>query len=52
MNRNIMCDVIRTYIHDRKGVWIDIAEPDTPQREELFQRAFLTALSYYATNHE
>jgi hypothetical protein len=52
MNRNSMCDMIRTYIHEHKGVWIDIAEPDTPEREELFQRAFLVALTYYATKHE
>lgn len=36
-------DIIRSYIHHHKGVWIDIAEPDTPERWDLFEVAFLHA---------
>ena len=35
--------VIREYIHAKKGVWVDIAEPDTPQRWHLFWVAFNVA---------
>jgi hypothetical protein len=42
--------VIREYIHAKKGVWVDIAEPDTPQRWQLFWIAYKIAMEWKAKN--
>lgn len=49
MSREYMALVIRSYIHEMKGVWVDVKEPDTPEREELFERAFRIAVNYFIT---
>lgn len=36
--------IIKEYIHAKKGVWIEIAEPDTPERWDLFEAAFQRAM--------
>jgi hypothetical protein len=40
--------LIREYIHAKKGVWVDIAEPDTDLRWELFWRAYMVAAAWAA----
>jgi hypothetical protein len=49
MSREYMALVIRTFIHEKKGVWIDIKEPDTPERERLFEEAFRIAANHFTT---
>jgi hypothetical protein len=39
--------VVRTYIHQRKGVWVNINHPDTPERMELLNKAYAIALAWY-----
>lgn len=43
-----MLYVVRAYIHDRKGVWVNINYPDTPERMALLERAYLVALAWYS----
>lgn len=41
--------VVRTYIHQRKGVWVNINHPDTPERMELLDKAYTIALAWYTS---
>jgi hypothetical protein len=42
--------LIRAYIHARKGVWVEIAEPDTPERWHLFWHAYHIARQWRGTS--
>jgi hypothetical protein len=43
-------DVIRAYIHARKGVWVDIARPDTAERWNLFWLAYTRAAEWFESH--
>ena len=41
--------VVRAYIHQRKGVTVNINYPDTPQRMELLHKAYTIALAWFTS---
>ena len=42
--------VIREYIHAKKGVWVDIAEPQTALQWVLFKKALAIAMQWKANS--
>lgn len=41
--------VVRTYIHQRKGILVNINTPDTQQRLELLEKACTIALAWFTS---
>ena len=41
--------VVRTYIHQRKGILVNINTPDTQERFELLDKAYAIALAWFTS---
>ena len=41
--------VVRAYIHQLRGVWVNINMPDTQRRIEMLNRAYTIALAWFTS---